>query len=193
MDKKCTNGWSEKHKSMLKPRAANGLFPPAVYGKDDETRQCEMCNVPCTQMHRDLVCPARYWERRQFGLPQRILDEALRCGSDPVWSRCIVPDPTLAFPPPSVSPLLWTIAECVGTPIFSGDGYGDGSRIMLCGLGTARAAFAIIQLGGSPRQPHVVNCAMSPLIYPHPRHPSSGVGCDGDICEKILGRSHSHI
>ena len=151
---------------MLQARLANGLFPPSVYAKDEETKLCKMCKVPCTQVHRDMECPARYFNRRQFGLPIPILNEALRCTDDPIWSRCIVPDPTLAFPSPSIRPARWTIAEMPDAPILAGNGYGDGSRINLCGLATAMASFGVVQIGGSPYNPHVVNCLISPLNYP---------------------------
>ena len=59
LDKKFTLAWTAKHKAMLKARVSSGLFPPAVYAKDDETKLCKMCKVPCTQAHRDMVCPAR--------------------------------------------------------------------------------------------------------------------------------------
>jgi hypothetical protein len=78
----------------------------------------------------------------------------------------MVVDPTVAFPGPTAAPPKWTVADNPAAPSFTSHGYGDGSRIYLCGPGTARAAFAIIQLGGDRINPIIINCLMGPLDYP---------------------------
>jgi hypothetical protein len=165
MNSRSTSQWTDKHKSLLRARVANGLYPPSVFGRNDDAKLCKVCGVLCTQEHRDFHCPPRYWERRQFGLPTRLLDSAMNDGTKPLWKRSLVVDPTIAFPPPSLTPPKWTIAEDPANPAFSSDAYGDGSRIQLCGAGTERAALGIVQLGGDKKHPHVVNCLIAPLAY----------------------------
>ena len=160
-----TDYWTSTHKAMLKARVANGLFPPEVYGKDDE-KLCKICGMVCSQGHRDLHCPARYWQRRQFGLHSGLLESGIRNDGDPLWRRCLVNDPTRCFPPPSASPPRWTIAEDPNNPAFTSDAFGDGSRISLCGNSSNRAAYGVVQLGGDARRPSVRNCLIGPLIYP---------------------------
>ena len=101
-------------------------------------------------------------------MPPGVFDAAHAARNSSLWTRCIVPDPTVLLPPPSRQPPTWTIAENLMSPSFSDDAFGDGSQMILCGRSTARAAFAVVQL--SKQWPHsrVVNCALGPLDYPAP-------------------------
>ena len=104
--------WTSTHQGLLRARASGGLFPPARIAEFPcnagvVSPLCSLCGQLCDQHHRDITCPARHWQREQYGLPSCVMSAAKEhCGSA-LFQRCLVPDPTLLIPPPAERPMVW--------------------------------------------------------------------------------------
>ena len=167
-----SQNWTKKYQAMLIERAANGIWSPErlklldVKTRDGSDRSdvCLVCGMQCKQSHRDLECLGRYWQRQQYGLPDGLLRMACINKDTPLWTRAIMPDPTLALAPPSEKPPVWTIAADPNNPKFDGDGFGDGSGIELVDHKTNRTAFSVVQLERTERGYRIRNCVIGPLV-----------------------------
>ena len=111
--------WTKQHQSLVQCRSAGGLWAPAdAIGKKckiDDGRiivgdgNCVICKEPCTKYHRDVKCVGRWWWRHEYNLPTAVTSDGMANEQCPLWSRCLVPDPTHRLPPPSDADPVWVI------------------------------------------------------------------------------------
>ena len=161
--------WTLKHQAMLRARVADGLWSPqravetGVACLENDDGVCRVCGAPCTQAHRDFSCMARDHFRLQYGMPSYFWNAHKDFPEHPLWSRCLVADPTQSLSlDTDISP-QWTVAQNPSAPHFTGNAFGDGSKVDLCGHLTGRAAYAIVQISWNGSRSRVVNCLLGPL------------------------------
>ena len=108
-------------------------------------------------------------------MPHGFLKHADSCCFGLLVQRAIIPDPTIHLPPPSVEQPTWTVIQSSGASCFTGPAYGDGSCRSLCGLGTERAGYCVVQLETTSvrNEWKLCACLVGPLPYALQRTPAA--------------------
>ena len=85
---------------------------------------------------------------------------------NPLWTRCLVADPTMGLPLPSIAEPTWTVLRKDGGPGFDGSAFGDGSGVSPFGPESTRCGFGIVQIVHNGVGYEVRACLRGPLPLP---------------------------
>ncbi len=135
-------GWTALRRGNLKSVVVRGQWPQCrlfEVGLAD-TDACQLCGATGTMWHRLYDCPALHMHRQQYG-HDRLVASAWRWPDMPLWTRCLLGDPSWLHPEPLTGEMTVWEKQPVGS-ILEGECYGDGSglwpqfaRLRRCGWG----------------------------------------------------------